>query len=100
MRKKGGVVSWGGGMPMDTPLPSFSDLSLPCFIQRMRGEPDMRMRGRDFNIIEFALFKGRLEADYDVFQQMGPIVDPFILPGYLFVFKKMSRGDVLARVVI
>lgn len=47
-----------------------------------------------------ALFKGRLEADYDVFQQMGPIVDPFILPGYLFVFKKMSRRDVLARVVI
>lgn len=84
---------------MDTCQPSFSDLSLPCFVQRMKGEPDLTMRGRDFSIIEFARFKGRLEANYDVFQQMGPIVDPFILPGYLFVFKKMSKGDVLAGVV-
>lgn len=84
---------------MDTCQPSFSDLSLPCFVQRMKGEPDLTMRGRDFSIIEFAWFKGRLEANYDVFQQMGPIVDPFILPGYLFVFKKMSKGDALAGVV-
>lgn len=84
---------------MDTPRFSFSNLSLPCFIQRMRGEPDMTARGRDFNLIEFARFKGGLEADYDVFQEMGPIVDHLILPGYLFVFKKMVRGDVLAGVV-
>lgn len=75
---------------MVMPHHSFSHLLLPCFVQCVPNEPDTPISLKEFDITKLARFKGNLQADYEVFQKQGPVMDANVLPGYLFFFEEMN----------
>lgn len=73
--------------------------SLPCIIQCRTDKLDTPISVQEFEPVELCRLAGYLQADYEALSTRGTLVDRTVLPGYLFYFEEMTKGDNLSVLV-
>lgn len=81
-----------------------SDIKLPCIIQGRKDMPNTVISAREFaqevGSIEICRFGRSFQANYEAFSRRRNLLDDSILPGYLFFFEEILRGDEMSVIVL